>query len=87
MVTTNKFFEYALRTTDNILVSIHHKPFTTECTFKGYLSLRAIAEFICKVNGKSDITSVFHMETLLVNEDDYVYEVFHEKPCTTIFID
>ena len=92
MVTNKKNFKCAIYNIEvcgiSKLACMHNKAFYTEFTFYGKLTLHEIAGFICDVDGKTnDISDVFQMEKLLEEEDDYIYEEYQGKPCTTIFID
>ena len=89
MVTNKKNFEQAIHNMDvfgiSKLACMHLRNSYAEFTFYGKLTLREIASFICDVDNQEDISDVFKMEKLL--EEDYVYEEYQGKPCTTIFID
>ncbi len=91
MVTNKKNFKHAIWNMDvyNIakLACIHHTTFYSEFTFYGKLTLHEIAGFICDVDNQEYISDVLKMEKLLEENDDYVYEEYKGKPCTTIFID
>ena len=91
MVTNKKNFKYAIWNMDVCriakLACMHHTTFYSEFTFYGKLTLHEIAGFICDVDNQEDISDVFKMEKLLEENDDYVYEKYQGKPCTTIFID
>lgn len=92
MVTNKKNFKYAIYNIDTCGISklacMHTEAYYTEFTFYGKLTLHEIAGFICDVDGKTnDISDVFSMEKILEEENDYVYEDYQGKPCTTIFID
>ena len=91
MVTNKKNFEQAIHNMDVFGISklafMYHTTFYSEFTFYGRLTLHEIAGFICDVDNQEDISDVFKMEELLKEDNDYVYEEYQGKPCTTIFID